>query len=254
MIPREEWRRPSRLLGRRVLVYDRLDSTNTLAATLAQDPANDGIIILADEQTTGRGQHGRSWSCPSGQGVLMSVLLFPPPALRRPVLLAAWAANSVCETILACIELEATIKWPNDVLIEGKKVCGILIEQGRGTVVGLGLNVNQTAEFFESAGLPQAGSLALCSGRTLDRVEVTRELIRQLDEEYCRLQVDNGDSLESRWKRRTGLLGKEVVVECQDATYRGRLVNLSWDGLEMKLTGGENLRLVPETVKHVTAV
>ena len=85
----------------------------------------------------------------------MSVLLFPPPELRRPALLTAWAAVSVCETILpGGTGHQATIKWPNDVLVAGRKVCGILIEQNRGTVAGIGLNVNQTQEMFTPRPLP----------------------------------------------------------------------------------------------------
>src|SRR5262249_24480271 len=150
-----------RRLGRRVVVYDRVDSTNTLAAALADDPGNDGIVLLADEQTAGRGQHGRSWHCPAGTGALRSALLLPPPQLRRPALLAAWAAVSVCETVRWCTGLQAKIKWPNDVLLRGRKVCSILIEQARATVVGIGLNVSQSAESLAAAGLPEAGSLAL---------------------------------------------------------------------------------------------
>src|SRR5438067_7450290 len=153
MNPREEWQLDTRRLGRRVLVYDRVDSTSTRAAALAVDPANDGVVILADEQTAGRGQYGRTWTCPGGAGVPMSVLLFPPPALRRPAVLTAWAAVSVCEVIRQTAGLQARIKWPNDVLIQGRKVSGILIEQSRGTVAGIGLNVNQSAAAFAQAGL-----------------------------------------------------------------------------------------------------
>src|SRR5438270_2430199 len=157
MMHREVWHLDTKQLGRRVLVFDCVDSTNTEAAALAEDLANDGVVVLAEEQTAGRGQHGRTWYCQRGVGVLLSVLLFPPAALRRPVILAAWAANAVCETIHQTIGLQATIKWPNDVLIRDRKVCGILIEQGRGTVVGIGLNLNQTAESFTAAKLPEAG-------------------------------------------------------------------------------------------------
>ena len=82
--PRQEWTLDTRRLGRRVLVYDRLDSTNNLAAALAEDPANDGTVVLADEQTAGRGQYGRTWLAPPGASVLMSVLLFPPPTRSAP--------------------------------------------------------------------------------------------------------------------------------------------------------------------------
>ena len=160
MTPHDEWHLTTARLGRRVLHFTQLDSTNAHALALAGDPAHDGLVIVADEQTAGRGQHGRSWACPSGSGVLMSVLLFPPPELRRPAILTAWAAVSVCEVIVQTTGLQAQIKWPNDVLLQGRKVCGILIEQTRGTVVGIGLNVNQDAGHFAAAGLPQASSLA----------------------------------------------------------------------------------------------
>src|SRR5262245_55002410 len=129
MRPSDTWDLPTRHLGRRTIVFERLDSTNTYAAARADDPANDGLVVVAREQTAGRGQHGRTWQAPSGSSVLLSALLFPPPALRRPALLTAWAAVAVCDAIDALAGLDARIKWPNDVLVEGRKVCGILIEQ-----------------------------------------------------------------------------------------------------------------------------
>jgi BirA family biotin operon repressor/biotin-[acetyl-CoA-carboxylase] ligase len=235
-----------------VLLFDRVDSTNTQAAGLAHDLANDGLVLLADEQTAGRGQQGRSWQSPPGVAVLMSVLLFPPRQLLRPVVLAAWAANAVCETIRQCTGRQAKIKWPNDVLLHGRKVCGILIEQGRGTVVGIGVNVNHTNEFFAAAGLLQAGSLALCAGRELDCRQVARLLIEQLDEEYERLCQGDWATLETCWKWRIGLLGKQVVVECHDAVHRGRLRDLTWEALELEVTGGETRQVRPEVVRHLT--
>jgi BirA family biotin operon repressor/biotin-[acetyl-CoA-carboxylase] ligase len=184
MHPREEWHLDTRHVGRRVLVYDRVESTNTLAALLASQPGHEGVVVLASEQTAGRGQYGRSWQSPAGTSVLLSALLFPPPALRRPAVLTAWAAVSVCETVRRAAGLQARIKWPNDVLVRGKKVCGILIEQGRGTVVGIGLNVSQPADFFAAHGLTQAASLALFSLAPLDWTKVARQLISQLDSEY----------------------------------------------------------------------
>src|SRR5262249_27619283 len=159
---------------------------------------------------------------PPGRSVLLSALLFPPLQLRRPAVLTAWAAVSVCEAVRRAIGVQAKIKWPNDVLIRGRKVCGILAEQGRGTVVGIGLNVNQAAADFEAAGLPQATSLALAEGRPLDCREVARVLIGQLDEEYGRLLQGDLATLEACWKWRVGLLGKQVVAECHDGPVRGR--------------------------------
>jgi BirA family biotin operon repressor/biotin-[acetyl-CoA-carboxylase] ligase len=248
--PRDEWRLDTRLLGRRVLVFDRLDSTNAFAASLADDPGNDGVVVLAEQQTAGRGQHGHSWQSPPGASVLLSALLFPPPQLRRPAILTAWAAVSVCETVRLAAGVQAKIKWPNDVLIRGRKVCGILAEQGRGTVVGIGLNVNQSAADFEAAGLPQATSLALAAGRPLDGPGVARLLIQQLDEEYGRLIQGDLAALEACWAWRVGLLGKQVTAECHDGVVRGRLVGMAFDGLRLAAAGGVRV-LAPEAVQHL---
>jgi BirA family biotin operon repressor/biotin-[acetyl-CoA-carboxylase] ligase len=241
----------SRIIGRRTLIYDSLASTNTTAAGFADDAANDGLAIVAREQTQGRGQHGRAWVSPAGAGVWLSVLLFPPPALRRPVILAAWAANSVCEAIRQTSNLQAKIKWPNDVLIHGRKVCGILVEQGKGTVVGIGLNVNQQHSDFLEHGLPDAGSLALLAGQRFECNAVAQALIRCLDEEYVALAEGDLWTLEASWKWRTDLLGKEVRVECHNVSCHGRMRDMGFDAIDLELGDGSMLQIIPETVNHI---
>jgi BirA family biotin operon repressor/biotin-[acetyl-CoA-carboxylase] ligase len=268
MTPSAEWRLPTRRLGRRVLVFDCLDSTNNYAALLACDPQNDGVAVLAREQTAGRGQHGRSWQCVPGTGVLLSVLLFPPQRLRRPALLTGWAAVSVCAAIRQRTGLDATIKWPNDVLIRGRKVCGILTESkvhrpavedddpGRASperdlavIVGIGLNVGQTAA--DLAGLPEAGSLALFCERPPGCDAMAREVIEQLDLEYDRLCRGDMDTLEASWRAGLALVGEQVVIESHGGLDRGRLVVLGWDGLVLERPDGARQPFRAEVVQHV---
>lgn len=269
--PRQEWSLGTRRLGRRVLVFDRLDSTNDLAATLAGDPDNDGLAILAGEQTAGRGQHGRTWLAAPGQSVLLSLLVAPPPELCRPAVLTAWAAVAVCRTIHHTIGQPTRIKWPNDVLLHGRKICGILIEsavrsppsairQGqertadsgqRMAVVGIGLNVQQSAAAFAAAGLPEATSLAQFTVHRLDTHAVAIDLIRQLDGDYDALCQDNLGALETCWKERLGLLGKQVVAECHDATHQGRLIELSFRGVKLSRPGEPSLILAPERIQRI---
>jgi BirA family biotin operon repressor/biotin-[acetyl-CoA-carboxylase] ligase len=256
--PTAQWVLDGEFLGQRIAVYDRLDSTNTLALSLAQDPDQHGVVILAREQTAGRGQYGRSWHAPPGSSVLMSLLLFPPLALRRPALLTAWAAVSVCETILKLANLQATIKWPNDVLLHGKKICGILIEQRTtgntefplASVIGIGLNVAQTAEMFAQAQLAVACSLAMVGQRSFRFDEVAKTLIAELDAQYAALIAGDFATLEAQWQWRLGLLGKMVVVEGMNQHYRGRLIDVTLAGLDLEVDG-ERLRLAPESVKHL---
>ncbi len=251
MKPNEEWQLPTLLLGRRVLVFDRLDSTNTFALDLAGDPTNDGLVVLASEQTAGRGQHGRSWSCPGGAGVLMSVLVFPPEPLRRPAVLTAWAACAVCGLIGKMTGLEATIKWPNDVLIQGRKVCGILLEQRGGTVAGIGLNVNQPTEHFEAAGLPNAASLAMLSGQRLDCRDVAVKLLVELDGWYDILVKGNVGKLENEWKQRIGLLGRHIEIDTPTGRHAGQLQDINFDAVQVRLADGQVLKIPPEGVRHL---
>lgn len=258
----ETWQLPTRHLGRRVDVFEQLDSTNTHALSLGHDPTQHGLVLLARQQSAGRGQHGRTWQAPANSSVLLSVLLFAPQELRRPALLTAWAAVSVCETIAHLAGRQATIKWPNDVLLDGKKVCGILSEQRTSgqsdfplaTVVGMGLNVTQSEELFQQAGLPAAGSLHSLTGHTFDTADVARQLITQLDDEYDRLTRGDWAPLETRWRQRLGLLGQHVAVEGIAHDVRGRLLDVTLTGLELDVGAGEVVRIAPEAVRHVTAL
>jgi BirA family transcriptional regulator, biotin operon repressor / biotin---[acetyl-CoA-carboxylase] ligase len=251
MNPRAEWQLDTQRLGRRVIVYDLVDSTSTRAEALAGDPANDGVVVLAQEQSAGRGQYGRSWQCPGGAGVLMSVLLFPPPSLGRAAVVTAWAAVSVCELIRKTTGLQPRIKWPNDILIHGSKVCGILIEQGRGTVTGIGLNINQPAAYFAAAYLPLATSLALETGQAYDCADMARLLIRELDEQFDRLYQGDVATLEASWKRHLGLVGKQVAAEGANEEIRGRLRELTFAGLELERADGTLLHVSPESVRQL---
>src|SRR5262245_7258573 len=260
-------------VGRRVLVYDETDSTNDRAAELAADPGNAGVVVLARSQTAGRGQYGRSWHSPPDQSALLSVLLFPPQELRRPAVLTAWAAVAVGEAILRLTGLQARIKWPNDLLLGGKKVCGILTEcrvqsaecrvenptqhsalstQHCPVVAGIGLNVNQTPPDFERTGLLSATSLAMEAGKPFELRAVVGELIGGLDAEYARLLEGNLATLEACWKWRVGLLGKHVIAECADgSTVSGRLREMSFAGVELVQPNGSRRVLPPEIVRHL---
>jgi len=118
-------------------------------------------------------------------------------------------------------------------------------------VVGVGLNITQSAEMFEQAGLPLAASLASVSGLSFTIENVAKELIRQLDEQFHRLLEGDVQTLEALWKWRLGLLGKVVTVEGDQQLHRGRLLDVTFDGLDLEVNTGEVLRLMPESVKHL---
>jgi BirA family biotin operon repressor/biotin-[acetyl-CoA-carboxylase] ligase len=254
---REVWRLPTRHVGRQVHVFDRVDSTNRLAFAFARGDDWSGQAFLADEQTAGRGQHGRTWTAPPRSGVLLSVLLRPPPPMRRPVVLTAWAAVAVRQVVQQLTHTSPRIKWPNDVLVDCKKICGILIEQSQQggepvLVAGVGLNVEQSSEQLRAAGLPAATSLRACGGQA-DAYNVARRLLLRLDEEYDRVCQGDSDALQANWREGLGLLGQVVSAECADGVRQGRVLELAFDGVVLEEAGGAVV-LSPESILHIEPV
>lgn len=252
-LPREIRTYPGLTIGRKVHFFSELPSTNDYAAALVCDPANLGVCIVAEHQSAGRGQHGRHWQANAGTSLLLSIILPPARELLRPAELTAWAAVNVAGAIRDLTNVESSIKWPNDVLIGGNKICGILIEQGRGTVVGLGLNLNQTPIDFERAGLPDATSLRMQTNRHYDSTAVLEVLLHRLNDDYERLRSGEHGSLEASWVERIGLIGSAVSAVRIDGTrIEGRLIEMSFVGVAIAQTDGEVTILVPETIRQLT--
>jgi BirA family transcriptional regulator, biotin operon repressor / biotin---[acetyl-CoA-carboxylase] ligase len=246
---------PTRLIGRQVRYHAQLDSTSNAILQYADDPGNEGLVILADEQTRGRGTRSRHWFCPPGSGLLFSVLLFPPPELRRPVLLTTLAAVSVCEAIFAQIKRQASIKWPNDVLLQDRKVCGILIESHQAaTVLGIGVNVDISDAEFRERSLTHAGSLAHFAAVPPHRMDLFRTLLTRLDDYYAELRAGQLQDLESRWRWHSGLLGRQVVVQTGEETILGRLLEMSFAGIEVQTGAGQVLQFTPEELDRISLV
>ncbi|HYH69366.1 MAG TPA: biotin--[acetyl-CoA-carboxylase] ligase, partial [Urbifossiella sp.] len=228
-----------------------LDSTNTFAAVL---PAEDGLVVVARNQTAGRGRFGRPWRSRPGAALLMSVVLTPPPELRRPVILTAWAAVAVGEAVRELAGVPARIKWPNDLLVRGKKVCGILIEQGTRVVAGVGLNLAQTADEFAALGLPDGASLGMF-GAAVGLRDAAEMVVRNLDARWGQLLAGERAAVEAEWRERIGFVGRDVEVERSDgARVSGRLLELGFDGLELVRPDGSVVRIAPEAVEHVREV
>ena len=249
----ETWSYDTSRIGRRVLVFDQLDSTNTTAAELARSGDGDGLVVIARSQTAGRGQYGRVWQSRPGSSLLLSAVVSPPQELCRPSALTGFAAVAVADAVFALTGMQSRVKWPNDLLLRGKKVCGILIEQhGPAAVLGIGLNLNQTAAEFVAAGLPDATSLHVATGHTFDFAQAAEVVVQRLDREYARLLEGEHAAVEADWKWRIGLLGRQVRIELSDgATVTGRLREMEFERLELERDDGTVQAIVPETVRHL---
>jgi BirA family biotin operon repressor/biotin-[acetyl-CoA-carboxylase] ligase len=239
MTPYGEWHLDRQFVGRRVLLFDTVHSTNDLALKLiAAGPAESGTIVLANQQLAGRGRLGRKWLCPAGKAVLLSVLLYPPKHLHRHPALTAWAAMSACDTVQQLSNQSPWIKWPNDVYIGGKKICGVLIESKAETAVaGIGLNVSQTAEEFYALGLLDAISLASFSNACPVVPNVAKALIQHLDQRYVKLCQGPRVEFEHDWSQRVGLVGQEVQLRQGRRTLTGILRTMTLEQIQLEFHG-----------------
>lgn len=239
------------VIGHRIDRYGVVTSTNDLAWQAAADPANLGVVILAEEQTRGRGRRGDPWHSPAGSSLLLSIPLLPPAPLRRPLLLTLWASLGICRTIDQLYQLPVTWKWPNDVLVHGKKVCGTLVEQrGNTFVVGVGLNVTTPPPFFAGARLPQAAALAHFTTELVDREVVLTRLLAHWNDTYSELSRGNFDNLLADWRKYSGLEEQLVQLESGGRVHKGRLERLDFDAVVVR-AGGVPLNLTPEAITRL---
>ncbi len=218
----------TRVIGRRVICYPSLPSTQQAVRKEASQGAPEGTVIIADEQTAGRGRLGRAWLSPEGS-VSVSVLLYPDIA-GLPYLIMI-ASLAVARSIEAATGLKARLKWPNDVLVNGRKVSGILIEtslKGKAVdyaVIGMGININVDMTAFPEIAAT-ATSLSTELGSSVSRLGMVRRLLVELDGLYKAPR----QAVYEEWRSRLDTLGRQVCVVSGDDTQYGRAENVAADG------------------------
>ncbi len=223
------------LLGRRIHYFRATTSTQDEARRLAEAGAPEGTVVLAEEQTAGRGRMGRAWLSPPGSSILMSVIFRPYILPRQAHRLTMIASISVAEAIENLTPLRVTIKWPNDILIAGKKAGGILTEiQASGdrilyAIVGIGLNVNIHIPNSPLAPLaPFATSLSDELGYEFPRFVLLQEILSRMEENYRALR--GGEDFRERWLSRLYPLGQEVSVVTPAGLLEGVAMGVNEDG------------------------
>jgi len=232
-----------KILQPQILHTEQISSTNTYFLQHHSYP--NGTVLLADYQTGGKGRHGRMWHSPPEQALLFSVLLTERcnrAFLHVYTFLAAVAVFEGLE-MLGGGAFKLDLKWPNDVLLEGHKLCGILVQnrlvgnEMSQIVIGIGINVNQPANFFIGE-LSQGTSLNIALGRKLDRVEVLKQVLVGLDH-WLFILGDSGEiAIFNRWKALCSSIGKRVLVNDGRQIYTGIFKDLSNQGGLVLETGG----------------
>ena len=188
----------SGVIGREIIVLEQTGSTNDAILQIANANSKEGLVVFAERQTAGRGQRGNRWESAAGKGLWFSILLRPKIDLASSPQLTAWAAEAVSGAIQNEFSLTPTIKLPNDVQIEGRKIAGVLVEMraqekaAHLAIAGIGVNVNQSREDFPKELQSRAISLAMALGKQIDRQSFAVALLRKLDRTYREKFVSAG--------------------------------------------------------------
>jgi BirA family biotin operon repressor/biotin-[acetyl-CoA-carboxylase] ligase len=231
-------------LGRSLVCHDVTGSTNDDAGVLARDGAPEGTVVLADAQTAGRGRLGRDWVSRPRLNLYASLLLRPKIAPADAPQLSLVAGVAVAHA-LERVGLEPGIKWPNDVLIDGRKVCGVLTEieaeadMVGSVVVGIGVNLNSERDDFPEELQDRAVSVLMATGAKVNRAFFVATLLECFERAYERWRDGGFGPLKDDWERRATLLGKPVEVAAASATTTGICVGIDSDGA-LLLKGDDN--------------
>ncbi len=246
----------TRLVGRDVVFLAETDSTNLQAHLLGDGGRPEGTVVIADRQSAGKGRLGRQWVSPPGVNIYTSVLLRPPILPRWAPQLTFLSAVAVCRAVAEISGLSPTVKWPNDVLLSGKKVAGLLNEMNAETegihyvVLGIGVNLNMDSSQFPDDLRYPATSVALEKGAPVSRLAFARTLYRELDRLYLRYLDEGFTPIIQEWESFCELVGEDVEVDCQSYKVRGRVEGLDPDGaLLLRLADGSSDKILAGDVR-----
>ncbi len=213
----EQLRKEGGADGRQILIYRHLGSTNTTALNLAAEGAPSGTVVAADSQSEGRGRLGRKWQSPPGLGLYLSIITRPRLSLSdlaKITLTAGLALRTAISTVSA---LETSLKWPNDILWQGKKMAGILTEcgaeseKGRAVIIGIGLNVNTRPDEFPAEIARQGVSMRAAANRFYDRGVILTAVTKAVEREIERLEKGNFAAILRDWRRWDASTGKQLT-------------------------------------------
>jgi len=244
----------TKIIGRDIRVFQETTSTNDVMEKLARDKVAEGVVVFAESQTKGRGRLGRKWISPTRKGLWFSVLLRPEMRPQETTQLTVAAGVAIRRGIEAATELKAKIKWPNDILIGGRKAAGILTEltaeldRVKHVILGIGVDVNQGATEFPAELRKLATSLKIEAGIPFSRPELAVEILRELDRDYARVSAGKFESIAAEWEEHCETIGRSVTIQLGDRRIRGRAESLDDDGALLlrtehgqleRITGGD---------------
>ncbi len=244
----------TKILGKKIVYYESIDSTMDIASQLAFQGASEGTVVCAETQAKGRGRLGRNWASPKGKSIYTSIVLRPKVLLNEVSGLTLLLAVAVSKAIKLTAGVDARIKWPNDILVNEKKVAGILTELNgemdrvNFIIAGIGINVNERKKILPEG----ASSLSEETKRKISRICLLQEVLKQIEDQYLIFQQKGFSSIFDQWRELSITLNKKVKIiestgfiegQAVDIDNQGALLIKKKNGTIVKKTSGEVIHL-----------
>ncbi len=238
------------LLAQKIYAFWSVGSTNEFAYSRAVQGESEGTLVIAEQQSKGRGRKLHNWDSPFNKGLWFSLILRPEVPAARAGLVPYLAGISVAEAVETYTGLKPAVKWPNDLLLSGRKFCGILSEvefensKIKFIVLGIGINVNHKKEEFPEEFREMATSLRIERDARLDRADFLAEVLLRIENNYNDLKQNGFKNIINRWKKRCPQLGKKVTIVQNDEKYQGIFEDLNDEGCLMLRTNEGELKKI----------
>ena len=255
-IPRYEEISPylnTRVIGKKIVYFNKIDSTNIYAKKLAKEGDKEGCVVIADVQEKGRGRKNRIWFSPEG-GLWFSVILYPKIPPQNAMIITMAASISIAEAIKKNTNLKPVIKWPNDLLFQEKKICGIFTELDAEmdwinyAVIGIGINVNN---FINKDLRNIATSLKIETKKEFSRVKLLADILNNFDINYSHIKSGNIKFIRDTWFSYTNIIGRDVKVNNENVIVEGIVIDVDNEGCLILDTNNGIIRVFSGDITYI---
>ena len=251
----------TKIIGKHAYYFDSIDSTQNQALKMAEDVANNGVIIVAAKQTGGRGRSGREWISPTG-GIWISIILHPTFDISITTLFPIASALALSVAIEKTFSIQPELKWPNDLTIKGKKVAGMLVDVSlesnkiESLVLGVGINFDVNAKQIEKSlkGTPNFYGVASLSDQkqNIKPVQLVQSFLVELEKIYKSLNAKQTKKIISEWTARSSTIGKSVELNTPDSKIKGKAIKIDDDGALVVSENNKTHRIIAGDVIHLS--
>jgi len=251
----------TRIIGQHAYYFDTIDSTQNQALKMADDPANDGTVIIAAKQTGGKGRLGRKWISPKG-GIWLSIILQPKFDISITTLFPIASALALSNALEKTFKIFPELKWPNDLTIKGKKIAGMLVDVSlesnriENLVLGVGINFDVDVKQIEKTlkGSPNFyGVASLCDQKNkIKPIQLVQTFFVELEKIYDLLNTKQTKKIISEWTKRSSTIGKNVELDTRDGKIKGKAIKIDDDGALLVSENNKIIRIIAGDIVHLS--